>query len=78
MEVKSETPVGGYFYSNLINAMDRIVRHSKNIALVEQSSTFWIKSCKFDTEAQSVRERDMPELVKTEEYLKRLHEDDVP
>jgi len=78
MEVKSETPVGGYFYSNLINAMDRIVRHSKNIALVEQSSTFWIKSRKFDAEAQSVRERDLPELVKTEEYLKRLHEDDVP
>jgi len=78
MEVKSETPVGGYFYSNLINAMDRIVRHSKNIALVEQSPAFWIKSRKFDAEAQSVRERDLPELVKTEEYLKRLHEDDVP
>lgn len=78
MEEKTETPVGGYFYSNLVNAMDRIVRHSKNIALVEQSSTFWIKSRKLDAEAASVLERDRPELVKTEEYLKRIHEDDVP
>ena len=42
------TPTAGIFFSEYIAALDRIVRHARNIALSEQQPQFWIKRSKLD------------------------------
>jgi phosphate:Na+ symporter len=77
IENKTEPPLAGYYFSLYITAFDRIVKHSKSIALVEQSPSFWIKEKKLDVQAERQAPREDPELVKAEEYLRRLNEEDA-
>ena len=37
------TPIAGIFFSEYIAALDRLVKHSKSIALAEKQPQFWIK-----------------------------------
>jgi hypothetical protein len=43
---RSITPIAGIFFSEYIAALDRIVKHSKSIALAEKQPQFWIKRTK--------------------------------
>ncbi|HMP75525.1 MAG TPA: Na/Pi symporter [Kiritimatiellia bacterium] len=50
-------PIAGIFLSEYVAEFDRIVRHSKNIALAESQPYFWIKRRKLDRVAPEMPER---------------------
>lgn len=50
-------PIVGIFLSEYVAEFDRIVRHSKNIALAESQPYFWIKRRKLDRIAPEMPER---------------------
>jgi len=70
------TPIGGIFFSEYIAALDRIVKHSKSIALVERQPQFWIKRKKLDRPASEESFDTLPALVDPKDYLDRLQEED--
>lgn len=51
------SPIVGIFLSEYVAEFDRIVRHSKNIALAESQPYFWIKRRKLDRVAPEMPER---------------------
>ena len=66
------TPAAGIFFSEYIAALDRIVRHVRNIARAEQQPQFWIKSSKLDRQMDLAPEPAQPPLVDPAAYLARL------
>ena len=72
------TPVAGIFFSEYLAALDRIVRHCRNIALSEQQPQFWIKRSKLDRRMDLAPAPAFPPLVDPRDFLARLEsEDDV-
>lgn len=76
IEDKTETPVGGMFYSRYVASLDRIVRHAKNIALAEQQPTFWIKRKKLTRKALEALPHQTPPLVNPDAYLDQLQQEE--
>jgi Na+/phosphate symporter len=65
-------PLVGMYLSDYISEFDRIVRHSKNIALVESQPQFWIKRRKLKLPAPEVREREIPPPEQGQDFLDKL------
>ena len=66
------TPVAGMFFSEYLSALDRIVRHCRNIALSEQQPQFWIKRAKLERQMELAPEPPTPPLVDPRDFLERL------
>lgn len=72
------TPTAGIFFSEYLAAIDRIVRHARNIALSEQQPQFWIKRSKLDRRMELALDPSIPPLVDPQDFLSRIVEEDVP
>ncbi len=70
------TPIAGIFFSEYIAALDRIVKHSKSIALAEKQPQFWIKRTKLGKHVDMAPEPAIQELVDPKDYLARLQAED--
>lgn len=66
------TPIAGFYFSEYIVGLDRIVKHSKTIALAERQPQFWIKRKKLDRQAKQAPVLQHPSLVDPQDYLARL------
>ncbi|MDF3127774.1 Na/Pi symporter [Kiritimatiellaeota bacterium B1221] len=66
------SPEAGIYLTKYVDALDRIVKHSKTIALLEGHSEFWIKRKKLKRVAGAAPEYAKPELVDVTDYLDRL------
>lgn len=73
---RSITPIAGIFFSEYISAIDRIVKHSKSIALAEKQPQFWIKRTKLGKHVDMAAEPAIPPLVDPKDYLARLQAED--
>ena len=73
---RSITPIAGIFFSEYISALDRIVKHSKSIALAESQPQFWIKRTKLTKHVELAPEASQPTLVDPKDYLARLQAED--
>ena len=70
------TPIAGIFFSEYIAALDRIVKHSKTIALAEKQPQFWIKRTKLGKHVDFAPEPAPQQLVDPKDYLSRLQTED--
>jgi phosphate:Na+ symporter len=70
------TAIAGIFFSEYIAALDRIVKHSKSIALAERQPQFWIKHTKLGKHVDMAPEPKLQELVDPKDYLSRLQAED--
>ena len=70
------TPIAGIFFSEYIAALDRIVKHSKTIALAEKQPQFWIKHSKLGKHVDLAPEPTPQQLVDPKDYLSRLQAED--
>ena len=70
------TPIAGIFFSEYIAALDRIVKHSKSIALAERQPQFWIKRTKLGKHVDMAPEPELQKLVDPKDYLSRLQAED--
>ncbi|MGD9613302.1 MAG: Na/Pi symporter [Kiritimatiellia bacterium] len=70
------TPIAGIFFSEYIAALDRIVKHSKTIALAEKQPQFWIKRTKLGKHVDFAPEPALQQLVDPKDYLSRLQAED--
>lgn len=70
------TPIAGIFFSEYIAALDRIVKHSKSIALAEKQPQFWIKRTKLEKHVDLAPEPELQKLVDPKDYLSRLQAED--
>ena len=70
------TPIAGIFFSEYIAALDRIVKHSKTIALAEKQPQFWIKRTKLEKHVDLAPEPTLQKLVDPKDYLSRLQAED--
>ena len=70
------TPIAGIFFSEYIAALDRIVKHSKTIALAEKQPQFWIKRTKLGKHVDMAPEPTLQQLVDPKDYLARLQAED--
>ena len=73
---RSITPIAGIFFSEYIAALDRIVKHSKSIALAERQPQFWIKRTKLGKHVDMAPEPQLQTLVDPKDYLSRLQAED--
>lgn len=69
-------PVAGMYISEYIAALDRIVRHTKSIALIEQRADFYIKQDKLGMRVDDKPLFKFAAKIEPEDYLSRLHADD--
>jgi phosphate:Na+ symporter len=72
------TPAAGIFFGDYIAALDRIVRHARNIAYAEKQPQFWIKEKKLGKHADPAPVAAVESLVDPQEFLARLPPDDNP
>ncbi len=70
------TPIAGFYFSEYIAELDRIVKHSKSIALAERQPQFWIKRKKLERQAKQAPITDRPNLVDPKDYLARLQSEE--
>jgi phosphate:Na+ symporter len=73
---RSITPIAGIFFSEYISALDRIVKHSKSIAVAERQPQFWIKRTKLGKHVDMAGEPERHALVDPKDYLSRLQSED--
>ncbi len=69
---RAMTPTSGIFFSEYIAALDRIVRHARNIAYAEKQPQFWIKRSKLQKHAELSPAPELQTLVDPRDYLSRL------
>lgn len=65
-------PLCGIYYAGYLSAFERIVKHSKSIALAEQQPQFLIKRGKLGQVAPQAPDFKPPELVDPNDFLDRL------
>lgn len=70
------SPIAGVFFSEYIGSLDRIVKHSKSIALAEKQPQFWIKRKKLTRQAELSPQRPIYTSVNPQDYLDRLQSED--
>ena len=69
---RSMTSTAGIFFAEYLAALDRIVRHCRNIALSEQQPQFWIKRSKLEKRMDLAPEPVSPPLVDPQDFQERL------
>jgi phosphate:Na+ symporter len=69
---RSMTSIAGIFFSEYIASLDRIVRHSKTIALAEKQPQFWIKHKKLGKHVEMAPETEIQKLVDPQDFLSKL------
>lgn len=67
------SPIVGMFFSEYVNAYDRIVKHAKTIALAEKTPYFWIKRQKLERMVDDEPDYKPPPLSDPHDFLDRLH-----
>jgi phosphate:Na+ symporter len=70
------SPEAGMYLTKYVDTLDRIVRHSKSIALLEQRPEFSIKRKKLERYADKAPEYVQPEMVDLTDYLEQLMSED--
>lgn len=70
------TPTAGIFFSESIAALDRIVRHARNIAYAEKQPQFWIKRSKLNKPSERTGTPEAQALVDAKAFLARLPDPD--
>ena len=65
-------PAAGVYYNSYMTTLDRIVRHTKIIAITESQPEFKIKKKKLKKESQKTHEYEEPSLVNIDLFLDRL------
>ena len=76
VSLRAITPIAGIFFSEYIAALDRIVKHSKSIALAERQPQFWIKRTKLGKHVDMAPEPELQKLVDPKDYLTRLQSEE--
>jgi phosphate:Na+ symporter len=76
VSMRAITPIAGIFFSEYIAAFDRIVKHSKSIALAERQPQFWIKRTKLGKHVDMAPEPSLQKLVDPKDYLTRLQSEE--
>ncbi len=69
-------PLTGMFFSQYIADFDRIVKHSKRIALAERTPYFWLKRDKFDRESPEEPLITPPPPSDPHDFLNKLADED--
>jgi len=69
-------PLTGMFFSEYVADIDRLVKHSKRIALAEKSPYFWLKRYKFDRESPEEPALMPPPSSDPHDFLDRLQKED--
>lgn len=69
-------PLAGFYFSEYVTGLDRIVRHSRSIALVQQQPQFWIKRSKLERHAGKAPDSLRPVRVDPHDYLERLQSEE--
>ncbi len=69
-------PILGMFFSEYAAALDRVVKHSKTIALVQKQPYFWIKRKKLNRLAEEAPEYIPPPPSEADDFLDRLQAED--
>ena len=78
LDRKEIPPLAGLYFGEYIAAMDRVVKHSKSIALAELHAEFWIKRQKLDRVADEAPAFGRPPPVEARDFLDRLQSEDYP
>ena len=65
-------PIVGFYLNEYVTGFDRIVRHSKMIALVESHPYFWIKRQKLDRVAPEAPDYPRPPPQEPQDFLDKL------
>jgi len=73
---RRETALAGLYYNRYIAIFDRLVKHSKTIALAEQKPAFWIKRRKLEKVVGRQTALVPPDRVDPEGFLERLQSED--
>ncbi len=73
---KTVTPIGSFYFSEYVAALDRIVRHAKTIALAQKQPDFWIKRKKLDQPVKDPIRVPPPDPVDVRDFLDRLQKED--
>jgi len=73
---RAMTPTAAMFYSEYMAALDRIVKHSKTIALAESQPDFWIKRKKLNRVAGRAPDYGQPSLVNPDDFLDQLQSEE--
>ena len=75
VSIRAITPAAGIFFNEYVAALDRIVRHARNIALAEKQPQFWIKRQKLEKRASVAPDPALNALVDPVDYLARLRDE---
>ena len=75
VSLRAMTPAAGIYFSEYIAALDRIVRHARNIALAEKQPPFWIKRSKLEKRVDKAAAPPPQPLVDPRDFLSRLPPD---
>ncbi len=74
VSTRAMTPAAGIFFAEYVAALDRIVRHARNVALAEKQPQFWIKRQKFEKRVGLAPDPALDTLVDPREFLPRLRD----
>ena len=69
-------PLAAVFCAQYMGVFQRIVKHARNIAMVQLQPEFVIKRTKLDRTADPAPKTDTPELADAQDFLNRLQSDD--
>ena len=75
---RAMTPAAGIFFGEYVSALDRIVRHARNVALAEKQPQFWIKRQKLEKRVELAPDPAREALVDPHDFLERLQAADEP
>ena len=69
-------PLAAVFCAQYMGVFQRIVKHARNIALVELQPEFFIKRTKLERAADPAPKTDTPELANAQDFLNHLQSED--
>ncbi len=69
-------PMTGMYFGEYVADIDRLVKHTKRIALAERAPYFWLKRYKFDRESPEEPDLAPPPETDPHDFLGRLHDGD--
>ena len=77
IEDHTVTPISAMYFAEYIAVFDKIVRHSKNIAIAQSLPEFWIKRRKLDQPIKDTKGQPaIPDKVDIHDFLDRLQNED--
>lgn len=72
------SPIAGIAFSEYFSCLDRIVRHTRSIALAETEPQFWIKRTKLNKQVPRTSPLERVQLVDPRDYLSRIGRKTTP